>query len=234
MTDQETEKTIVIPGDALEEEGQLRGGINTYTENGSVYAKVVGVRDVKRQQVRVIPFKGRYVPKENDLVIGSIAKVSGTSWIVELNSPYNGLMTLSESTEEFIDLDEHHLSEFYDVGEVVLVKIKRVTPKKHVQLTMKDNMARKITGGRIIEVSPTKVPRLIGKDGTMVTTVKDYTRCTIIVGQNGRVWIKGTYEDLAERAIRKIEEEAHTDGLTDIMSQWLEQELGTTETIGDD
>ena len=50
----------------------------------------------------------------------------------------------------------------------------------------------------------------------MLATLKKYTNCWIFVGQNGRIWIKGEDEkvNLLIKAIRKIEKEAHTFGLT--------------------
>ncbi len=48
--------------------------------------------------------------------------------------------------------------------------------------------------------------------------IKEQTQARIVVGQNGRIWIVGKEvgdEIKVIRAIRKIEREAHTTGLTD-------------------
>ncbi len=81
---------------------------------------------------------------------------------------------------------------------------------------MKERGLHKLNGGQIIEIQPIKVPRVIGKKGTMISMIKKYTGCRIIVGQNGRIWIDGNTDGVekATRAIRKIEAEAHTKGLT--------------------
>ncbi|MEM2734784.1 MAG: KH domain-containing protein, partial [Candidatus Bathyarchaeia archaeon] len=74
-----------------------------------------------------------------------------------------------------------------------------------------------------------KIPRLIGRKGSMITMLKRETGCRIIVGQNGVVLISGR-DDRAERAaveaIYKIEREAHTQGLTDEIKEMLRKELG--------
>ena len=85
---------------------------------------------------------------------------------------------------------------------------------------------RKLSTGRVIEVQPTRVPRIIGKQGSMISMIKESTGCNIIVGQNGIIWISGPdskKERIAENAIRKIEAEAHSSGLTDKMNNFLKE-----------
>ena len=79
-------------------------------------------------------------------------------------------------------------------------------------------------GGRIIEVSTHKVPRIIGKQGSMVMMIKEATQCNITVYQNGLVWIEGSpvNEMRAINAIRKIEKESHLSGLTEKINAFLE------------
>jgi exosome complex component RRP4 len=74
----------------------------------------------------------------------------------------------------------------------------------------------KFKGGIIVDIAPTKVPRLIGKKGSMINMIKDKTKCKIVVGQNGLVWVKGDedMEQLTKNIIHLIEAEAHTSGLT--------------------
>ena len=55
---------------------------------------------------------------------------------------------------------------------------------------------------------------------------------TIWTGQNGRVWITGTNPDIAIKAIRKIEEMAHTSGLTEYISKFLAKEMGAKQAVG--
>ena len=87
---------------------------------------------------------------------------------------------------------------------------------------------RKLQGGRIFKVNPNKVPRIIGKQGSMVSMIKLATNCKIIVGQNGLIWIEGTpqEEKVAVDTILMIEREAHKSGLTDRVKAYLEKETG--------
>ena len=106
-----------------------------------------------------------------------------------------------------------------------MCKIVNVTSQKLVDVTMKGPGLRKLKGGRIIEVNPHKVPRIIGKQGSMVMMIKDATKCNITVGQNGLIWIDGEpmNELLALQTIRKIEKESHMSGLTDKIKEYLEK-----------
>ena len=58
--------------------------------------------------------------------------------------------------------------------------------------------------------------------------IKDETKCDIIVGQNGVVWVKGDpkMERVAEKVINMIEDQAHTSGLTDRVRNMLSELLG--------
>jgi exosome complex component RRP4 len=61
----------------------------------------------------------------------------------------------------------------------------------------------------------------------MISIIKKETNCQIILGLNGVILITGkTLEDeeLAMMAIHKIEEESHTSGLTDRITQMLKEE----------
>jgi exosome complex component RRP4 len=92
-----------------------------------------------------------------------------------------------------------------------------------VDVSMKGPGLRKLAGGRIIEVNTNKVPRIIGKQGSMIQMIKEATKCNITVGQNGLVWIDGDIdgEIVAVDVIKKIEEEAHQSGLTDRIKEYL-------------
>ena len=93
---------------------------------------------------------------------------------------------------------------------------------------MKGPGLRKLEEGRILNVASTKVPRIIGKQGSMVSMIKKATNCNIIVGQNGIVWIKGLNpedEILTVETIKKIEKQAHFNGLTDEINAFLDKKV---------
>jgi exosome complex component RRP4 len=85
-----------------------------------------------------------------------------------------------------------------------------------------------IRGGFLLEIAVPKIPRLIGKAGSMIKLLNTLTSCKIFVAQNGVVWIKGRKVDeerILIKAIEKIENEAHTIGLTDRVKEFVENEM---------
>jgi len=218
----EVKRELVLPGDLIGE-GDMRPGMGTYAHDGKIYAAQMGMKNISRNYVNVFPLKGHYMPKFGDKVIGIISEMSANSWLVDINSPYPAPLHVNEAPWK---VDFGDTGKYLKVGDVVLLKVAGIDEAKHVKVTMKDQGLRKLTGGSIMEISAYKVPRVIGKGGSMINLLKEYTQCRIFVGQNGRIWIDGDVDGiaLAMRAIRMIDEQAHTIGLTDKVKQFLEVE----------
>ena len=138
-----------------------------------------------------------------------------------INSVSVAYLPLS-GVREYIDTTKTDLSKFYTVGDVLYGKIEFANPHT-IHVSMQDPRARKFRSGRIVAISPAKVPRLIGREGSMINTIKDKTGCRINVGQNGMVWFEGEREDKVVDAIRLIESEASLDGLTEKVAAMLEE-----------
>lgn len=221
------DKAIVVPGEALAEGMDFFPSFGTYRDQEKIYASRLGLVNLDGKVLKIVPLSGRYLPKINDTIIGKVEDVSYSGWRINLNGAYSAMLNSKDGVQEFLERGAD-LSRFYDIGDYVVTKIINVTSQKMLDLTMKGPGLRKITGGRIIEVNTHKVPRIIGKAGSMVSMIKQSTGCRIIVGQNGWVWIDGEpmSEKIAVDAIRKIEKEAHLAGLTDKMKIYLEKATG--------
>ena len=215
-------RQIVIPGEVVGGPG-LRPGPGTFKFGGQVLAAQLGVRSERDGQVTVIPLNGRYLPQRGDAVVGEVVDLGPSHWLVDINAPYPAPLHATESPwrVEFGDT-----ARYLKVGDAILAFVLSVDEIKRIQLTMQDRDARKLNGGMLVEVSPTKVPRVIGKQGSMISMIKDLTRTRIYVGQNGRIWIDGPEDDAATAvlAIRFIEERAQAFGLTEAVRDLLERE----------
>ncbi len=216
------ERKLVLPGDEL---GYGIAGSGTYIDQGKIVSKVIGLAEKRNDHYFVIPLNGVYNPKRGDGVIGIVREIGFSKWVVDINSPYMAVLPLSEGVSEFVDLTKTDLTKYYDFNDIIFAKVQTVTKSRLVQLTMKDRRCRKLYGGRLIRITPTKVPRVIGKGGSMVELIKNKTRCQIVVGQNGLVWIKGEYRHLAAEAVKKIEAYAHIVGLTNKIEEFLNRRL---------
>ncbi|MGZ4903566.1 MAG: exosome complex RNA-binding protein Rrp4 [Halobacteriota archaeon] len=216
-----TDKTIVVPGDLLSNEA-ARAADGTYVEDEKVYALIYGLLD-RRDRIRVIPLSGKYLPIVGDIVIGLVTDISFSNWKIDVSSPYEALMHISEYPRR---IDSSEMAKIMGVGDLAIFKVIDVDRSMKVELAPKEGQLRVLKSGRIIEVSYTKVPRVIGRAGSMISLLKSKLDVNIFVGKNGRIWINGKAEDeeLAIKAIRKIEREAHTSGLTDRITTFLEEE----------
>ncbi len=214
-------RKIVLPGEFLEEKKGRKVGRGAYFEGEKVFAKVLGIPRISENEISVIPLAGVYLPSVGDRVIGVIAQVEISGWFVDINSPYMAFLPLGEGVDEFIDTTRADLSRFYDVNDIIYCRISNVTKNKTVQVSMHDLAARKLHGGVIIKVTPVKIPRIIGKGGSMINLIKNRTGCEIIAGQNGVIWIRGERKDKAIEAILTIERESHIIGLTEKIEKML-------------
>lgn len=214
-------KSIVLPGELIGEKKGRRVGRGAYFEDEKVYSKVLGIKRESENSIFVIPLSGVYIPSINDRVIGIIKQVEVSGWFVEINSPYLAFLPITDGVDEFVDRDRTDISKFYDVGDVIFCKISKVTKDKTVRASMRNLGAKKLYGGVIINITPSKVPRVIGKGGSMINLIKSKTGCMIYTGQNGVVWIRGDNKTKAIEAILTIEKESHTSGLTEKIEKML-------------
>ncbi len=212
-------RRTVIPGEFIAE--GIKGGKNTYTEEGKVYSKIYGFTDVSEDIIKVLPNKTKYVPKPTEKVIGIIKGFDFRNWYLDINSPYDARLPISLHPE-YIESGE--LAEHLEIGDTVIAEIVSVGNDQDVDVKMDGKGLKKLEGGKIIEISPSKVPRVIGKNASMISVLKKETKCNIYVGQNGRVWIRGEVDEVkrATEAIKLIEEKAHTSGLTDKIKEFLQ------------
>jgi exosome complex component RRP4 len=222
------DKDIVVPGEVLAESMGNLPGTGTYRDNEKIRAGRLGLVSIDGRTVKLITLSGRYAPKRGDVIICKVIDVGFSGWRVDTNSAYSAMLSMKEATSNFINRGAD-LTRIYKLGDYLVCEITNVTSQKLVDVTMKGPGLRKLVGGRIINVNTNKVPRIIGKQGSMVGIIKQATDCKIIVGQNGIVWIDGSPENefIAVQAIKKIEKESHLPGLTDRIKEFLEKETKT-------
>jgi exosome complex component RRP4 len=196
---------IVVPGELVASSPQ--GMEFAFVENGKTYSSILGLFD--EANPKLIPLEGAYMPVQYDIVVGIIEEVKFAGYNVDINSPYKGFLSAKDSRYE------------YELGDIISAKVREVDEVKNVDL----EGARKLVGGEILEISPAKIPRVIGKKNSMLDMIRAAARSEIFVGKNGRIWVKGGNSALAARAVLKVEKEAHTTGLTERISAFLNEEV---------
>lgn len=222
------ETKIVLPGEVVEELKGRKTGTGVYIDGEQVKSEVLGVPRSGMYEISVIPLAGKYMPEFGDRVVGVVQEVEISGWMIDINSPYIGFLPVSEGVEEYVDA-RADLTKFFAKDDVIMCRISRVTRSKSVQCSMRDMMARKLYNGTVIKVTPSKIPRIIGKNGSMVSLIKEKTKTEIYTGQNGYVWIRGEDKALAIEAILTINQESHTSGLTEKIEKMLGGKLSGTQ-----
>lgn len=216
-----TSKQIVVPGDLLDDSGELKAGTNTYKEGDRIYAQRLGLFDDSRGHADVTPLSGkRYTPQRGDLIIGTIVEAKPSIWFLDINGPSEVGMHVNEVPWR-VDFGE--TTKYLDIGDTALLKVYHVDERREAQVSMKDRTCRKLEGGMTIKVPPSKVPRIIGRRGSMIKTIKNNTDCRVFVGKNGIVWFDGEPEAVSKvrSAIEMIVDQAHTSGLTERVENFL-------------
>ena len=216
------EREFVIPGEEIIKSMDYLPGRNCYREGEFILSKKIGLVSVSGRVISVIALNGIYVPKVDDMVIGVVEDIQGTSgWIIDIKSPCRAFLPLS-GVREFVDTSRTSLNKIYDIGDVLYANIHMVAQQSDsVHISMQDPRARKMRGGRVLSINPAKVPRIIGKQGSMISMIKDATGSRISIGQNGFMWFEGGNEELVLKAINMIDREAYTTGLTDRVAELL-------------
>jgi len=197
-------KKVVVPGDLVSAE-RKRLGSNVFVADGKVYAKVLGISDDEGEVASVVALEGKYNPQPQDTVIGVVGRVVFAGYGINLNSYTESFMPKSAFREEL------------KMGDIIVATISYVNELKEADL----EYAKKLYGGDIIEVTPVRTPRLIGKNGSMLDLIRRGTGCEIIIGKNGRVWARNGNLPLLKKVVKFIEENSYKSNLTNTIESFF-------------
>ena len=196
--------------------------------HGRIYASTLGLLQRKPPIVRVVPLSGRYIPKANDVVVGTVTDVQGTFWLLDIGAPRWAPLHMT-GTPWKIDFGE--TEQYLRVRDSVVVAVESIENTGRIGVTMNGEGLGKLEGGTIVTISAAKVPRVIGRGGSMINTITQLTGTKMAVGQNGRIWIDGPAEGIvrARECLRMVEEEGQHSGLTERVQSYL-QSTGPTSS----
>ena len=224
-------KQLVSPGDLLAE-GDYVSGDSTYKENEKIYACRLGLVDYDGKRVHVVALKAFYIPVPGDLVIGTVTETTPGGWVIDIKAPHPARLRAGDVVERSFKPETTDLPSIFDVGDLIIAKVTAYDRTRDPQLSVREPGLGKIMRGQLVEVTPTKIPRIIGRQGSMVSMIKKETGCQLTIGQNGLVLISGRSpeeERIAVLALRKIEKESHTSGLTDKVTEMIRKERETLD-----
>ncbi len=241
MTENNNEvREIVVPGEILSEDKNFIPGRGAIRQGNKIVSIYIGLKNVSGKFINVVPLRGKYRPEIGDKVIGKITDVSSVKWRVDINARDTAILKPRDAMDVYDKRSqrggrgggrssremESETMKKYGLGDTVIAKIVSVDRVSDPTLTTVGESLGKIKEGLTISIDVPKIPRLIGKKGSMIKLLKDMTTCRLFIAKNGLVWIKGSspeLENLCIEAIRKIEREAHTTGLTDRIQYYIQE-----------
>ncbi len=209
-------RRYVIPGDKIVE-GNYRPLMNVVRSGNSLIATRIGIAEAGRDGVKVIPLSGVYIPRVNDLVIGKIVDHTSLSWEVDINSCFSANLPASDVFGRDFSPARDDMTKHLAIGDMITARVAAFDRTRDPILTLQDRDLGKIPRGELLKISATRVPRLIGKRGSMIQTIEQATQTRVLIGQNGIVVVTGRSPEGIEqavKAIRMVEDEAHTANLT--------------------
>ena len=220
----DSKRKYVIPGDVITT-GPFRPEQNVILEGTKIISTTVGVSEIYDDSAKVISLTGKYLPKIKDLVIGKVITNTSLSWELDIDSCYVGFLPASDVFGRDFSAHADELSSKLKAGDLVAARIANFDRTRDPLITIADRDLGKIESGDLIKISPSKVPRLIGKRGTMIQTIEAATNAVITIGQNG--WVVVSCENpegllKAKKAIQMVNDYAHVANLTDQVQEMLE------------
>jgi len=223
------ERKIVVPGETIVSGDKYLPGDGAYRDGEDIVAGRYGLSEVSEKFVKVIAVSGVYIPRRGNSIIAEVVGITFNGWLLDFGGAENAFLSMME-VPRYINKGE--LREHFDFGDLVSAKVWN-TNGRGIDLSVKMRGFGKLEGGQLMKINPNKVPRIIGREGSMVNLIKDATGCEINVGQNGWVWIKSQSnidnEIQTRKVINFICENATITGLTDKVEKFI-KELGVKES----
>ncbi|WKT57046.1 exosome complex RNA-binding protein Rrp4 [Candidatus Nitrosotenuis chungbukensis] len=216
-------RKYVIPGDVITT-GPYRAEENVNLVGDKIIATTVGISEIYDSGVRVIPLTGMYVPRIDDFIIGIVKSHTSLSWEADMRSCYPGILPAQDVFGRDFNPKVDELTSRLKKGDLVAARIANFDRSRDPLITIGDRDLGKIEEGELVKISPSKVPRLIGKRGSMIQTIENATKALITIGQNGYIVVSCEEPEgllKALDAIRMIDEQAHVPNLTEKIQEML-------------
>jgi len=197
-------KRIVIPGELITDK-RKKVGENIFIHENKIYSSVLGLLNETDDFVSIVPLNGPYIPQENDPVVCVVRNITANGYVIDVNSHSDCFFPKSLITKEL------------KIGQMLFARVKGVDG---VEVSELDNI-NILPEGLIYPVSSVKIPRIIGKNDSMLNILKKYTSSNVLVGRNGWIWYVSKNSLLLEKAISMIVNNSQKSNLTNTIEEYL-------------
>jgi exosome complex component RRP4 len=215
-------RKVVVPGEVIVSGEDYLPGDGARRSGNDILASKFGLSDEQGRVIKVVQISGAYIPRRNNSVIGRITAINYSGWSVDIDTPASAFLPIEEFPKY---VNKSEMDQYLAVGDVISAKIWSIKGKG-IDLAMKGRGLGKLESGFTFKVVPSRVPRVIGREGSMINLIKEKTGCNITVGQNGWIWVRGDSIDSeirARKAIEYIIDNIHISGLTEKMEGWFSE-----------
>ena len=219
-SEKSAKRYLVVPGEVIVSGDDYLPGEGAKRDGEDIKAARFGLAEEAGKVVKVLQISGAFVPRRSNVVIGRVEDITYSGWLIDIDYAGSSFLPLEESPR-FINKSE--MDQFLAIGDVVAAKIWSVKPRS-IDLTLKGRGLGKLESGFIFRIIPSRVPRIIGREGSMINLIKERTECNITVGQNGWIWVKGPSIDAemkARKAVEYVASQVLVSGLTEKMEAWF-------------
>lgn len=216
------ERKIVVPGEVITSGDDFLPGEWTFREDDNIIANRYGLAEQVGRVIKIIPLSGAFTPRRNNVVLGRVTDITHNGWLIDIDYANKGFLPVAESPRY---INKHEMDQYLAIGDLVSGKIWSISGRG-IDLSFKGKGLGKLEEGFAFRITPSRVPRVIGREGSMINLIKEKTGCNISVGQNGWIWVKGENIDSEIRARKSIEfiaDKVYIGGLTEKMEEWFEK-----------
>ena len=211
-------------------------------------SSLVGVAQISGKTIDLIPYKDIYRPVKGDYVIGVVVGYAPNGWFIDIGSYVKAFLPAADVLNKRFDPRKDELSKYFKIGDIVGLYVSEVRRLGNLLVTVKDlkkskdKKLGKLSDYYIIKVWSTKLPRIIGKKGSMIKLLKEKLDGDLIIAQNGVILYKGPHEKfiILNKIITLITAKTFATGLTEYVNDLINKLLGvnlnnkTGENSGDE
>jgi len=233
-------RIIVTPGEIIDKKIRSKT-ISKYvkSDKGNIMTSL-GVIQEGKKSVDILIYKDIYKPSKNDYVIGVVVGYAPNGWIIDIGSYTKAFLPAMEIVKGDFDPRKVELSKHLAIGDIVGFKISEVRRLGYFLGTIrheareKDKKYGKIKDYYLLKIHSSRLPRVIGKKGSMIKLIKQALKCEIIIAQNGVILFKGSIEkfNIFRRVINIIVEKTYASGLTNYIIDQLKNMVKESKSIG--
>ncbi|XP_069603628.1 exosome complex component RRP4 [Ranitomeya imitator] len=191
---------LVSPGDTITTDTGFMRGHGTYMEEDKLLASVAGVVERVNKLICVRALKTRYNGEVGDIVVGRITEVQQRRWKVDTLSRLDSVLLLSSVNLPGGELrrrsaeDELAMRGYLQEGDLISAEVQAVYSDGALSLHTRSLKYGKLGQGVLVQVSPS----LIKRRKTHFHNLP--CGASIILGNNGYIWLYPTPEQMEEEA----------------------------------